>query len=162
VIGSGGEQLGILDTRDALRRAQEQGLNLVEVSPTADPPVCKILDYGKYKYEQDKRERENKKVRHSQETKEVKFRPQIGDHDFLFKAKHARSFLEEGNRVRVLVQFRGRQSVHPETGQAVLDRLCQDLSDVCTVVQPSRMEGRNMSMTIGPKGHQRPRQESAS
>lgn len=161
VIGPEGEQLGIMDTRDAQAKAEELGLNLVEVSPNVDPPVCKIIDYGRHKYEEDKRERENKRARKVQETKEVKFRPAIGQHDFAFKAKHARDFLAEGNRVRVLVQFRGRQMAHPETGQAILDRLCRELVDVCTVVHPARMEGRQMTMTIGPKAQRQaaPRQE---
>jgi translation initiation factor IF-3 len=162
VIGPEGEQLGILDTRDAQRRAQALGLNLVEVSPNAEPPVCKIIDYGKYKYEQAKLARDSKKNRTAQELKEVKFRPQIGDHDFTFKAKHTRDFLEEGHRVKLLVQFRGRQMVHPETGQAILDRVCRELSDVCSVVQASRMDGRNMSMTLGPRSQKGTRQEAAS
>lgn len=161
VIGADGEQLGVMDIRDAQRRAQDLGLNLVEVSPNVDPPVCKILDYGKHKYEEDKRERENRRNRKTQETKEVKFRPQIGDHDFAFKAKHAREFLEEGHKVKLLLQFRGRQMVHPETGQAILDRVCRELADVCSILQASRMEGRNMSMLLGPRSQRGARHEEA-
>lgn len=161
VIGPAGEQLGVMDTRDALARAQDQGLNLVEVAANSDPPVCKILDYGKYKYDQDKRERDAKKARKSQETKEVKFRPQIGEHDFSFKAKHVREFIEAGNRVKLLVQFRGRQMAHPETGQAILDRVCDELGDLVIVIQTSRMEGRSMSMTLGPSPKAR-RDEAAA
>ena len=138
-------------TPDALRRAEEQSLELVEVNPKAQPPVCKILDYGKFKYEVAKREREGKKNKSKQEMKEVKFRPKIGDHDFNFKVKHARRFLEEGNKVRLLVQFRGREVVHPETGKAVLERVCKETADLATVVQLANMEGNRMSMILGPK-----------
>ena len=144
--------LGIMETRDALERAQEQSLDLVEVNAKASPPVCKIIDYGKYKYEQAKKARESKKNRVSHELKEVKFRPQIGDHDFEFKAKAARKFIEAGHKVKLIVQFRGRQMAHPETGQAVLDRICKELSGIITVIQIAKMEGRFMAMTIGPNG----------
>jgi translation initiation factor IF-3 len=155
VIDADGSMIGIMDTRDALARAQEQSLDLVEVNAKSDPPVCKIIDYGKYKYEQSKKARESKKSRSSQELKEVKFRPQIGDHDFDFKTKAARKFVEQGHKVKLVVQFRGRQMVHPETGKAVLDRVCSTLADVITLVQPARMEGRHMTMTIGPNPRQR-------
>ncbi len=151
VIDADGTQLGIISTQDAIARAQEQGLQLVEVNPKTNPPVCKILDYGKFKYETAKREREGKKGKRSQEMKEVKFRPKIGDHDFNFKLKHARRFLDEGNKVRLLVQFRGREVVHPETGRAVLDRVCKETNDLATIVQVARMEGNRMSMILGPK-----------
>jgi translation initiation factor IF-3 len=126
-------------------------LDLVEVNANSTPPVCKILDYGKHKYEQAKKARENKKSKAAQELKEIKFGPRIGDHDFDFKVKHARDFLEAGHRVRMLVRFKGRQIAHPDTGRAVLDRACRDLADVCTVVQMVQMEGRQMSMVVGPK-----------
>ena len=134
-----------------MARAEEQNLELVEVNPKAQPPVCKILDYGKFKYETAKRDRETKRNKKTQEMKEVKFRPKTGDHDFDFKVKHARRFLEEGNKVRLLVQFRGREIVHPETGKAVLDRVCKVLADLATVVQLAKMEGNRMSMILGPK-----------
>lgn len=151
MIDADGTQLGILPTQDAITRAKEQGLQLVEVNSKSNPPVCKILDYGKFKYEAAKREREGKKGKRSQEMKEVKFRPKIGDHDFNFKLKHARRFLGEGNKVRLLVQFRGREVVHPETGRAVLDRVCKETSDLATIVQLAKMEGNRMAMILGPK-----------
>lgn len=150
VIDADGSVMGIVDTRDALARAQEQELDLVEVDPRSSPPVCKIMDFGKYKYEQSKKARESKKAKATQELKEVKFRPQIGNHDFDFKVKAARKFIEAGHKVKLVVQFRGRQMAHPETGQAVLDRVCKELASVITIVQVSKMEGRLMAMTIGP------------
>jgi translation initiation factor IF-3 len=150
VIDADGSMLGTLDTRDALAKAQEQSLDLVEVNAKVDPPVCKIIDYGKFKYEQAKKARESKKNRASNELKEVKFRPQIGDHDFGFKVKHARKFLEAGHKVKLVVQFRGRQMAHPETGRDILDRVCKELNDIITIVQVAKMEGRLMAMTVGP------------
>ncbi len=150
VIGSDGTMLGVLPTKEALAKAQEEGLDLVEVNGRGDPPVCKIIDYGKLKYEQSKKSREAKKKRATQEIKEIKFRPQIGDHDFQVKLRAARKFLAAGNRIRLIVQFKGRQSSHPETGKAVLDRACQELSEVITIIQMAKMEGRLMSMTVGP------------
>lgn len=123
-------------------------MDLVEVNAKNRPPICKILDYGKYKYDQAKKARENRKTK--QELKEVKFRPQIGDHDLAFKVKHAREFIEAGHRVKLVIQFRGRQMAHPETGKAILDRVCKELADLITVVQMAKMEGRLMAMTIGP------------
>lgn len=143
--------VGEMDTRDALDRAQAEGLDLVEVDPRSKPPICKIIDYGKYKYDQAKKARDSRKSKAAQEIKEIKFGPRIGDHDFDFKVKHAREFIEAGHRVRLLVRFRGRQIVHPDTGKVVLDRACKDLSDVCTIVQLAQMEGRQMSMVVGPK-----------
>lgn len=140
--------LGEMDTRDALAKAQEFSMDLVEVDAKSHPPICKILDYGKYKYEQSKKARDNRKTK--QELKEVKFRPQIGDHDFAFKAKHAREFIEAGHKVKLVVQFRGRQMAHPETGKAILDRVCKELAELITVIQVAKMEGRMMAMTIGP------------
>jgi translation initiation factor IF-3 len=143
-----------MSTQDAMARAEEQNLELVEVNQKAQPPVCKILDYGKFKYETAKRERDSKRGKKPQEMKEVKFRPKTGIHDFDFKIKHARRFLEEGNKVRLLVQFRGREIVHPETGRAVLERVCKVTADLATIVQLAKMEGNRMSMIIGPKARQ--------
>ncbi len=134
-----------------MRRADEQSLQLVEVNPKATPPVCKIMDYGKFKYETAKRERETKKNKKSQELKEVKFRPKTHDHDFDFKVKHARRFLEDNNKVRLLVQFRGREIVHPETGRDVLNRVIKAVMDLATVIQTPSMEGNRMSMILAPK-----------
>ena len=151
VIDADGSQLGIMQTQDAMRRAEEQNLQLVEVNPKTNPPVCKIMDYGKFKYETAKRERETKKTRKSQELKEVKFRPKTHDHDFDFKVKHARRFLEDNNKVRLLVQFRGREITHPETGRDVLNRVVKAVVDLATVVQMPNMEGNRMSMILAPK-----------
>ncbi len=140
-----------MQTQDAMRRADEQGLQLVEVNAKASPPVCKIMDYGKFKYETAKRERETKKTRKSQELKEVKFRPKTHDHDFDFKVKHARRFLEDNNKVRLLVQFRGREITHPETGRDVLNRVVKEVVDLATVIQMPNMEGNRMSMILAPK-----------
>ncbi len=148
VIGPDGSQLGILPTAQALQEAADAGLNLVEVNSNANPPVCKIMDDGKFKYETSKRDREGKKGKRSQE---VKVRPKTHDHDFDFKVKHARRFLEEGNKVRLLIQFRGREITHPETGRAVLDRVCKALADLATVVTMSAMEGNKMNMVLAPK-----------
>jgi translation initiation factor IF-3 len=151
VIDADGSQLGIMQTQDAMRRAEEQSLQLVEVNQKANPPVCKIMDYGKFKYETAKRERETKKTRKSQELKEVKFRPKTHDHDFDFKVKHARRFLEDNNKVRLLVQFRGREITHPETGRDVLNRVVKAVVDLATVIQMPNMEGNRMSMILAPK-----------
>jgi translation initiation factor IF-3 len=151
VIDADGSQLGIMATHDAIVRAEEQGLQLVEVNPKTNPPVCKIMDYGKFKYETSKRERETKRNKKTQELKEVKFRPKTHDHDFDFKVKHARRFLEEGHKVRLLVQFRGREITHPETGRDVLNRVVKELMDLATVGQVAAMEGNRMSMILAPK-----------
>jgi translation initiation factor IF-3 len=143
--------LGIMQTQDALALADEAGLQLVEISPTSNPPVCKILDYGKFKYETAKRDRDTKKNKKSHDVKEVKFRPKIGEHDFDFKVKHARRFIEDGSKVRLLVQFRGREVVHPETGRSVLERVCKELADVATVNSMPSMEGNRMNMVLAPK-----------
>ncbi|KIG12287.1 Translation initiation factor 3 [Enhygromyxa salina] len=151
MIDADGSQLGIMPTQDAMRRAEEQSLQLVEVNPKTTPPVCKILDYGKFKYETAKRERETKKNKKTQELKEVKFRPKTHDHDFDFKVKHARRFLEDNNKVRLLVQFRGREITHPETGRDVLNRVVKAVMDLATVIQMPSMEGNRMNMILAPK-----------
>jgi translation initiation factor IF-3 len=152
VIGVEGEQIGILATRDALRLAQEKGYDLVEVSPNAKPPVCKIMDYGKYKYELSKKAKDAKKKQHSLHLKEMRFRPKTEDHDYTFKMKHIREFLSHGSKVKVFVEFRGREMTHKEFGQKVMDRLQADLTDVGIVEQKPKMEGRNLTMIVVPKG----------
>ena len=149
-----------MDTSIALARTETMGLDLVEISPNERPPICKIMDYGKHKYDRSKRDRERKKTRQIQETKEVKFGPKIGDHDFNFKVKNTRKFIEEGYKVRLFVRFRGREIVHPETGRTVLDRVCQELSDIITVIQMAQMENRQMFMVVGP--NQKTRTAAAS
>src|SRR3954464_13690603 len=151
VITAAGEQLGVLPIEEALAAAQERGLDLVEVAPTARPPVVRIMDYGKYKFEMAKQARIAKKKQHVIELKEVKFRPGIGDHDFMTKTGHARRFLEEKNKVKVTMMFRGRQVAHPELGQAVLDRVSKELADVGKVETAGRLEGKSMTMILAPK-----------
>jgi translation initiation factor IF-3 len=151
VIGADDAQLGIMEVDAAMRLADEAGLDLVEVAPTARPPVVRIMDYGKYKFEMAKQARKAKKKQHVIELKEVKFRPGIGDHDFDTKVSHARRFLEEKNKVKVTMMFRGRQIAHPELGQAVLNRVSAALADVGKVETPARQEGKLMTMIVAPK-----------
>jgi translation initiation factor IF-3 len=151
VIADDGAQLGVLPIEQALAAAQERGLDLVEVAPLARPPVVKIMDYGKYKFEQAKAARAAKKKQHVIHLKEVKYRPGIDDHDFEFKTRHAREFLQDGNKVKVTMMFRGRQMAHTELGRVVLDRVATELKDIGKVEQDPRLEGRNMSMVLAPK-----------
>jgi len=151
VIGADGSQLGILEVDVAMRMAEELGLDLVEVAATARPPVVRIMDYGKYKFEMAKQARQAKKKQHVIELKEVKYRPGIDDHDFDTKTRHARRFLEEKNKVKVTMMFRGRQVAHPELGKAVLDRVAQALADVGKVESEGRLEGKMMTLIIAPK-----------
>jgi len=150
VIDFDGGQIGILPTREALRLAKERGYDLVEVSPNARPPVCKIMDYGKYKYQLSKKERVSRKKQHTVQLKEMRLRPKIEEHDYQFKAKHIREFLKEGNRVKIFVVFRGREMAHREFGSKILERLQNDLSDVGEVQQPPKLEGRNLTMILIP------------
>ena len=151
VIAADGAQLGIMEVDAALAQAEEQGLDLVEVAPTARPPVARIMDYGKFKFEQAKMARQAKKKQHVIELKEVKFRPGIDDHDFDTKTRHARRFLEEKNKVKVTMMFRGRQVAHPELGQAVLDRVSSELADIAKIESAGRLEGKSMTMILTPK-----------
>jgi translation initiation factor IF-3 len=151
VIGADGSQLGILEVDVALRMAEELGLDLVEVAATARPPVVRIMDYGKYKFEMAKQARQAKKKQHVIELKEVKYRPGIDDHDFDTKTRHARRFLEEKNKVKVTMMFRGRQVAHPELGQAVLDRVATALTDVGKIESSGRLEGKSITMILAPK-----------
>lgn len=150
LISDDGEQIGIISLDDARERAEETGLDLVEVAPEARPPVVKLMDYGKYKYEEARAAREAKKKQHQIQVKEVKFRPSIEEHDYEFKLRHARRFLEEGNKVKLTMMFRGRQVTHPELGREVLQRLVADLEDLGKVEQPPTFEGRVMSMVMAP------------
>src|SRR5438093_9329580 len=145
------EQLGIMPTHEALRLAEEKGLDLVEISPRAFPPVCRIMDYGKYKYEEAKKKQQARKRASTVETKEIKFRPKTEEHDMAFKVKHIRRFLEGGNKVRLAVVFRGREITHPKTGMNVLDRVVELCNDIATVEATPNMEGRRMIMVIAPK-----------
>jgi translation initiation factor IF-3 len=151
VIGADGAQLGIMDVDTAMSRAQELGLDLVEVAPLARPPVVRIMDFGKYKFEQAKMARQAKKKQHVIELKEVKFRPGIDEHDFQTKVRHAREFLGEGNKVKVTLMFRGRQIAHPELGRKVVVRVAQDLADVARIEADPKFEGKSMTMILAPK-----------
>lgn len=150
LISDEGEQIGIVSIDEARQNAEERGLDLVEVAPDARPPVVKMMDYGKFKYEQARAAREAKKKQHHIQVKEVKFRPGIEDHDYAFKTRHARRFLEEGNKVRLTMMFRGRQITHSELGLDVLERLKIDLADVGQVESPPSFEGRVMFMVLAP------------
>src|SRR5678815_4112781 len=145
------EQLGIMPTHEALRLAEEKGLDLVEISPRAFPPVCRIMDYGKYKYEQAKQKQKARQHASTVEIKEIKFRPKTEGHDMDFKVKHVRRFLEAGNKVRLAVVFRGREITHPQTGMAVLNRVVERCGDLATVEATPNMEGRRMIMVIAPR-----------
>jgi len=151
VIGADGSQLGILDVETALGMAQELGLDLVEVAATARPPVVRIMDYGKFKFEQAKQARVAKKKQHVIQLKEVKYRPGIEEHDFETKTRHARRFLEDGNKVKVTMMFRGRQIAHPELGRVVVDRVSTELADIAKVESDAKMEGKSMTMILTPK-----------
>lgn len=150
MIAADGEQLGILPTDEARRRAEEQSLDLVEVSPMARPPVCKIMDFGKFKYDQKKKANEAKKKQHVIEVKEVKFRPKTDQHDFDVKLNRLKRFLEEGNKSKVTIMFRGREIVHPEIGRDILNRVADAVKETGQVETPPRMEGRQMFMIVGP------------
>ena len=150
VIGPGGEQLGVLPVDEALAAAQERGLDLVEVAPMARPPVVKIMDYGKFKFEEAKAARAAKKKQHVIQLKEVKFRPGIDDHDFEFKTRHAVKFLEEGHKVKATVVFKGREITYKEHGKEVLQRLAERLLEVAKVDQEPKLEGRMMVMIFAP------------
>jgi translation initiation factor IF-3 len=153
VIGDEGEQLGVMDIRDAIRAAREKGLDLVEVAATADPPVCRIIDFGKFQYEAKKKANEAKKKQVTITVKEVKFRPGTDDHDYSYRMKHAREWLEEGDKVKATIWFRGREMTHRELGARILERLENDLIDVGEVEARPRMEGNQMFIILGPKKH---------
>lgn len=151
VIDDAGEQLGIMETRDAIRAAREQGLDLVEVAPNADPPVCRIIDYGKYQYEAKKKAHDAKKKQVIITVKEVKFRPGTDDHDYDFKAKNAKRWLQDGDKVKATIFFRGREMAHRELGAELLQRLEKDLAEVGEVETRPRMEGNQMFFIFTPK-----------
>ncbi len=151
VISSEGEQLGVLDTRDAIRKAEELGLDLVEVAPTAKPPVCRIMDFGKYKYEMAKKAHDSRKHQTVIVVKEVKLRPRTDEHDIQFKTNNIKRFLADGHKVKVSVMFRGREMAHTAHGRAVLDRVVTEVQNDAVIEQAPRMEGRNMLLLLGPK-----------
>ena len=143
--------MGVMSPRDAMQRAEEVGLDLVEVSPNANPPVCKIMDYGKYQYEKNKRAREARKKQTKVVLKGMQFRPDTAEHDYQFKKRHVEDFLKNGWKVRATVRFRGREMLHTELGSNLLSRLRDDLEELADVEQPPRMETRIMSMILAPK-----------
>ena len=143
--------LGIMQTHDAKRLAREQNLDLVEVNPKANPPVCKIMDFGRFKYEEKKKLADAKKRQTKVELKEVKLRPKTDEHDVDFKTKHIRRFLEEGNKVKITVRFRGREITHPETASRQIDVIVKAVDDIGTIEQPPRMEGRAMTAIVAPR-----------
>ena len=151
VTGANGEQLGIMQTKDALKLAEDQHLDLVEVAPKARPPVCRIMDFGKYRYEQQKRDKEARKKQKVITIKEVKLRPNIEQHDFDVKLKNAQRFIEEGNKVKVTVMFRGRELSHPELGTVILNKMSEALGDTVSVERTAKLEGKNMTMILSPK-----------
>ena len=150
MVGAQGEQLGVLTIDQALERAGAEGLDLVEVNPMAKPPVCKIMDYGRFKYEEKKKTNEAKKKQVVVKVKEVKLRPKTEEHDYDFKIRNVRTFIEEGNKAKITIMFRGREITHRELGTAVLDDVVQDLKDVAVVESTPRMEGRQMFMILSP------------
>lgn len=150
LIGVDGSQLGMFDTVDAQRIADDQNLDLVEVAPNSDPPVCRIMDYGKFKYEQDMKAKKARKHQHTVQIKEIKFRPKIGVHDYETKKKHVVRFLEAGAKVKVTIMFRGREMVHAERGLAILERLAGELTELGTIESQPKLEGRNMFMLMAP------------
>jgi translation initiation factor IF-3 len=150
LVGSDGSQIGIVPTQDALRQAQELDLDLVEVAPQANPPVARIMDYGKFKYERDIRQKEARKKQARIEVKEIKFRPKIDPHDYATKKGHVERFLRAGARVKVTIRFRGREMARTELGRKILDRLVEDLADSAVVESSPKQDGRNMLMVLGP------------
>jgi translation initiation factor IF-3 len=151
VIDENGQQLGIMPTHQALSLAEAAGLDLVEVSPKAAPPVCRIMDFGKYKYEQKKKAAESRKHQSHVVVKEVKFRPKTEEHDYQFKLRHIQRFLQEGNKAKVTIAFRGREITHSDLGRAVLERITRELEGMSVVEQSPRMEGRHMLMILAPR-----------
>lgn len=158
VINSDGSQLGVLSLLEALSLSEQAGLDLVEISPNAQPPVCKIIDYGKYRYQLTKKEREQKKTQHQTKVKEVKIKPATDEHDLMVKLRHAREFLIKGDKVRVTCVFRGREMAHPEFGFKSVQRFCTELADVATAEAPPKMMGRNLSVVLAPGAKKKERE----
>ncbi len=151
LIGPDGNQIGIVPTSEALERAEEAGLDLVEIAPTSKPPVCRIMDYGKFKYELSKKDRLAKKKQHVYQLKEMRYRPKIDEHDYNFKTRHVREFLQSGSKVKAYVFFRGREMAHIELGRRVLDRLVADMEDIAIIDMQPKLEGRKMNMVLSPR-----------
>jgi len=152
LIGRDGSQVGIVSIRDALLHAEQAGLDLVEISPRAVPPVCKVIDYGKYRYQMTKKERENKKAQHQAKLKEIKVKPNIDEHDLMTKIKHAKEFIDKGNKVRITCMFRGREITRPELGAKVTERFMNELKGMAQVEAPPKRIGRHLSLVLAPQG----------
>lgn len=150
LIGSDGKQVGVVEIEKALAMAQEEGVDLVEVVAKADPPVCKLVDYGKFRYDQTKKKKEGKKLLHQVKVKEIKFKPNIDAHDLEFKLKKAKDFLRKGDKVRISCTFRGREILHKEIGHRVFEKVCEDLGEFGTVESPPKLLGRTLSTVIAP------------
>ena len=150
VIDKDGSQLGVILLGEALIKADQAGLDLVEISPNAEPPVCKIIDYGKYRYQLTKKEKESKKAQHQVKVKEIKVKPNTDEHDLKTKIKHAREFISKGNKVRLTCVYRGRELMHPEFGEKVVQRICEELSDIATPESPAKLLGRSLSVVLAP------------
>ena len=150
VIGQSGEQLGVMALYEALEAAERAGLDLVEISPGSAPPVCKIINYGKYRYDQTKREKENKKAQHQIKVKEVKFKPNIDEHDFVTKLKHVQRFLAEGKKVKITCTFRGREMMHVQIGDKLVKRICEELEETAQAEAPPKLFGRMLSVVLAP------------
>jgi translation initiation factor IF-3 len=151
VVGSEGDQIGVMGIRDALARAEEEGMDLVEIAPQAEPPVCRIMDWGKYRFEQSKKAQAARKKQKQIQIKEVKFRPGTDDHDYDVKMRNLRRFIEDGDKVKVTLRFRGREMAHQELGLEILQRVEEDMAEETVVEQRPRMEGRQMVMMLSPK-----------
>lgn len=160
LIDEKGEQIGVMPTRDALNIATERNLDLVEVAPNANPPVCRLIDYGRFRYEQTKRERESRKAQKIVSLKEVRMRPKIDEHDLMVKGRAAERFLSEGDKVKMSVVFRGRELAHTDIGKDLLDRMADELSTVATVDQPPKMEGKSMVMVLAKRPEQKKAKEA--
>ncbi len=153
MVDAEGNQIGIIPTEKALQLAEEEGLDLVEVAPQATPPVCRIMDYGKYKYEESQKAKKARKKQHVIQIKEIKLRPKIEDHDLDFKVRHAKKFLSKNNKVKVTLMFRGREIAHVDLAMAVMERFAKDLEEEGALESPIKKEGRNLVMIISPRGH---------
>jgi translation initiation factor IF-3 len=151
LVSETGEQLGVVPLKKALEMAGERSLDLVNVAPQAKPPVCKFMDYGRFKYEQSKRDKESRRKQHIITVKEVQLRPQTEEHDYQVKFRNAQRFLEDKNKVKVNVRFRGRQITHPEQGRLLCERMAIELAEIAVIEKPARLEGRNMVMILSPK-----------
>jgi translation initiation factor IF-3 len=161
LIGDDGNQVGVLKTQDALAYAQQRDLDLVEVAPEARPPVCRVLDYSKYKYEQEQKAKAARRHQKQVNVREIKLRPKIADNDYETKKSHVRRFLEREDRVKVTIMFRGREQTHPERGEMLLKRLAEDVAEIGTVEQSPQQDGRNMTMLLAPS-KRRPAEQAAA